>query len=252
MNTTEQLDQLDQETLDLKNWSKGWIRSGNRMNIEVLLCEVGLHLLYDWEGEYTYEKRAQIIEQHEDKYPEKQIVSLPPWDFPPARKVMTCRDFIDTVISDMRALLQLTDFVGEEFCSATFEQFEQALPKNSLEDKFLAISNCNRNWVFSSKDGSGESKPYTLQDKIEYRIINTILDDIDDYRRDNEEDEYEEEEEYSPRTESDEEEMSEEERKEMCSKGLEILESIMDTDDQRLCEGHFVELCNLLKELHRT
>ena len=46
--------------------------------------------------------------------------------------------------------------------------------------------------------------------------------------------------------------MSEEERKEMCSKGLEILETVMEKDDQRLCEGDFVELCNLLKELHRT
>ena len=52
---------------------------------------------------------------------------------------------------------------------------------------------------------------------------------------------------------SDEEEgMSEQERKEMCSKGLEILETVMEKDDQRLCEGHFVELCNLLKELHKT
>ena len=67
-----------------------------------------------------------------------------------------------------------------------------------------------------------------------------------------EEDESEEEEEYSPRTEEEEDGMSEEERKEMCGKGLEILESIMEKDDQRLCEGDFVELCNLLKELHRT
>ena len=181
-----------QERLELREWSQfnsailpafssEGVRvfgSENHMYIEALLCEVGLHLLYDWEGEYTYEKRAQIIKQHEDKYPEKQIVSLPPWDCPPARKVMTCNDFIDTVISDLRALPQLTDFVGEEFCSATFEQFEQALPKNRLEDKFLAISNCNRNWVFSSKDAIGEAKPYTLQDRIEYRIINTILDHI--------------------------------------------------------------------------
>ena len=38
----------------------------------------------------------------------------------------------------------------------------------------------------------------------------------------------------------------------MCSKGLEILESIMEKDDQRMGEGDFVNLCNLLKELHRT
>jgi len=204
------------------------------MYIEALLCEVGLHLLYDWEGEYTYEKRAQIIKQHEDKYPEKQIVSLPPWDCPPARKIMTPSDFIDTVISDLSALPQLTDFSGEESCSSTFEQFEQALPKNRLDGKFLAISNCNR------------FKHYTLQDRIEYRIINTILDDIDDYKRDNEEDESEEwseEEEYG---------MSNEEMKEMCSKSLEILETIMEKDDQRMGEGEFLELCNMLKELHKS
>ena len=53
--------------------------------------------------------------------------------------------------------------------------------------------------------------------------------------------------------ESDEKEgMSDEERKKICGKGLDILESIMENDDQRMGEGDFVELCNLLKELHRT
>ena len=59
-------------------------------------------------------------------------------------------------------------------------------------------------------------------------------------------------EEDSDEEDSDEEEgMSNEERKELCSKGLEIIETVMEKDDQRLCEGDFVNLCNLLKELHK-
>jgi len=250
--------EVEQWERDLENWSKSGsvepdvspervFDSSRHMNIENLICEVGLHLLYDWEGEYTPEKRRQIIRQHIDKYPDRtgQFVEGGPME------IGNC-DFIDTVISELNALPQMLGSAGRgtinEFIAATFEQFEQALPKNGLENKFLAISNCNQNWVFSSKEGEGEeSMPYTPQDRIEYRILNTMLVDIYSY---NPEEESGEEE--SDEDESDEEGMSEEERKEMCSKGLEIIESIMEKDDQRMGEGDFVELCNLLKELHKT
>ena len=250
-------EQRTQEIMDLENWSKSnsvgpddqlerVFDSVRHMNIENLICEVGLHLLYDWEGEYTPEKRRQIIRQHIDKYPEKtgQFVEGGPME-------MGNCDFIDTVISELNALPQMLGSAGRgtinEFIAATFEQFEQALPKNGLENKFLAISNCNQNWTFSSKEGEGEeSMPYTPQDRIEYRILNTMLVDVYSYNHE------EESEEESSDESSDEEGMSEEERKEMCGKGLEILETVMEKDDQRLCEGDFVELCNLLKELHRT
>jgi len=262
MNTTEQLDQLDQETLDLKNWSKGWIRSGNstregvfgsdnHMNIEALLCEVGLHLLYDWEGEYTPKKRVQIIRQHWRNL-RTQTQSLTDSS---GRMILTSSDFIDSVISDLSALAQ--DGTTNEFSTTTFEQFEQALPKNGLEDKFLAISNSSFDWYYSSRGGLrfAANSPataaiptlYTPQDRIEYRNINTILNNIDEYQWENEYGEESGEEESED--ESDEE--GAEERKEMCSKGLEILESVMEKDDQRLCEGDFVNLCNLLKELHK-
>jgi hypothetical protein len=292
-----------QEIMDLKNWSKGEIWSGNRttervfpsedhMNLEYLLCEVGLHFLYDWEGDHTLEKRRQIIQQHMNKYPEK--CTLPP-PASPTMIMLSNEDFIDTVISEMSTLPQLREFYAEdgpsqEFISTTFEQFEQALPKNGLENKFLAISNCNETWAFSTKNGPAhetETMPYTLQDRLEYRIINTMLDDVDEYK-------WEDEESASGSEESGEEESEDseftfdpdgaypmldvnhmtdheieerirgmgpqnvfvaegtEERKGMCGKGLEILESIMDKEDQRMGEGDFVELCNLLKELHNT
>jgi hypothetical protein len=126
--------------------------------------------------------------------------------------------------------------------------------------------------VFSSKNGSEEARPYTLQDRIEYRIINTILEDIDEYKWGYEESDDEEgtseADDYGFEDHMTDHEIEErirqmgpqnvfvdegvEKRKEMCSKGLGILESIMETYDQRMGEGDFVELCNLLKELHRT
>lgn len=128
---------------------------------------------------------------------------------------------------------------------------------------------------------------YSLQEKIEYRVINSMLDNIDAYKLYESESEEEEDNEFIYDTDgaypmlddynltdlevedrirnmgpqnvfnddsdsSDEEDMDEEDRKEMCKKGLEILETIMDKQDQRMGEGDFVELCNLLKELHRT
>ena len=79
------------------------------------------------------------------------------------------------------------------------------------------------------------------------------LDNKEHYPSDEEYDEEDSDEEDSDEEDSDEEEgMSNEERKGLCSKGLEIIESIMEKDDQRLCEGDFVNLCNLLKELHKT
>ena len=251
-------EQRTQEIMDLENWSKSGsvepdvslervFDSVRHMNIENLICEVGLHLLYDWEGEYTPEKRRQIIRQHIDKYPDR----TGPFVEGGPMEMGNC-DFIDTVISELNALPQMLGSAGHgtinEFIAATFEQFEQALPKSSLENKFLAISNCNQNWKFSSKEGEGEeSMPYTPQDRIEYRILNTMLVDVYSYNH-----EEESEEESSDEEDSDEEEgMSDEERKEMCSKGLEILESIMEKDDQRMGEGDFVNLCNLLKELHK-
>jgi hypothetical protein len=258
-----------QEIMDLKNWSKtaNGGRNGYLMNLEALLSEVGIHLLYDWGGEYTPEKRAQIIQQHMDKYPHWRA----------EEGDMQRRSFISDVINKVSSLQHwcAEDGTSQEFSSTTFEQFEQALPKNGLESKLLAISNCNQCWVFSSKNGSEETMPYTLQDRIEYRIIGTILDDIDEYRWGDESEDEEgtsEAEDYGfvfdrdgaypildeehirrmgPQNVIVEEEMYGK-RKEMCSKGLGILESIMETDDQRMGEGDFVELCNLLKELHRT
>jgi len=264
------------EIMNLKNWSKEYSggRNGYLMNLEALLSEVGIHLLYDWGGEYTPEKRAQVIQQHMDKYPHWRAEDGD----------MQRRSFISDVINKVSSLQHwcAEDGTSQEFSSTTFEQFEQALPKDGLESKLLAISNCNQCWVFSSKNGSEETMPYTLQDRIEYRIINTILEDIDEYKWN---DELDGEEGISEAEDSgfdiddgaypmlDEDHMTDheieerirqmgpqnvfvdegvEKRKEMCSNGLEILESIMGTDDQRLCEGDFVELCNLLKELHRT
>jgi len=42
------------------------------------------------------------------------------------------------------------------------------------------------------------------------------------------------------------------EKQELCRKGLGILETIMDTYNQRLGEGDYVELCNILKQLYRV
>ena len=39
------------------------------------------------------------------------------------------------------------------------------------------------------------------------------------------------------------------ERKELCQKGLQMLENIMET--QSLNEGNFIEMCNIFKELHK-
>ena len=99
--------------------------------------------------------------------------------------------------------------------------------------QLLSNQNMNISVIIAIKNGA-ISLPNLLSDlqQQEYKgVMEFIL--IDDESED----------------ESDEE--GAEERKEMCSKGLEILETVMEKDDQRLCEGDFVELCNLLKELHK-
>jgi len=257
-----------EERLRLQDWSKECFNmcemtsarsfiSDTHMRLEALVCEVGLHFLYDWSGEYTPEKRSQIIRQHMDKYPERltQVREDGPME-------LTDEDFLTTVLSDLSALPELTHNIvsGEESISTTYEQFENALPKNGLENKFLEISNISDSWIFSSKNDSvrrdqgrtGTTSPYTLHDKLEYRVINTLLDDVDEYKWEAEWDPEEESYEEESEDESEEESIGEEERKEMCSKGLEILESIMEKDDQRMGEGDFVNLCNLLKELHKS
>ena len=38
--------------------------------------------------------------------------------------------------------------------------------------------------------------------------------------------------------------------KEYCSEGLEVLSSIMEREDCKMCEGDYLKLCNIFKELH--
>jgi hypothetical protein len=279
-------ERVAQERLELKEWSKATpdhlrqrqaedrvFPSQDHMNIEELMCEMGLHFLYDWEGVYTPEKRSEVIQMHMDKHATNSIDGV--------LGVQANRDFIDSVISDLYELWSgdaaPAFHLGLASVPTTFEQFELSLPRNGLKNKLMRVINSTNHWGHT----------YVQTDKLEYRNIATMFDVRDDY---NFEEEAAEEEDsgfvFDPdgaypmmdenhmtdheieerirqmgpqnvfnddSDDSDEEEgMSNEERKEMCGKGLEILETVMEKDDQRLCEGDFVELCNLLKELHRT
>jgi len=262
-------ERVAQERLELKEWSKATpdslrqdqsedrvFPSQDHMNIEELMCEMGLHFLYDWEGVYTPEKRSEVIKRHADTYP---------------CGLVNDAAAVDSVISELYKNFSLStglpasargDVQGQPHLPTTFEQFEMCLPSNSLKNKLMRVINSTNHWGHT----------YVQTDKLEYINIATLLEVRDDYKFEEEESEEEgwSDEfnaayarlmvmgpggvwvEASDEEDSDEEDgMSAEERKGMCSKGLEIIETIMEKDDQRMGEGDFVELCNLLKELHR-
>jgi len=275
-------ERVAQERLELKEWAKTTpdhlrqdqaedrvFPSQNHMNMEELICEMGLHFLYDWEGVYTPEKRSEIIRMHADNY-----------DWHDGRP--TDSKFLDTVITDLHFSHCGSD--GRESISTTFEQFELSLPSNGLKNKLMALINSSQ-WV---------EHMYVQTDKLKYDDITAMLWDCGEYNESAEgpmfvhrnfaiitgldgeyhkldlnsmtDHEIEErigrelpnvfneasdDSDDSDNEVNEEEEMSEEGRTEMCSKALEILEKIMEKDDQRMGLWHFDELCYLFKELHK-
>ena len=230
-------ERVAQERLELKEWSKATpdplrstpvseynrvFPSQDHMNIEELMCEMGLHFLYDWEGVYGVGRRREVIQMHMDKHALNRIDGV--------LGVQADKDFIDSVITYLYETR--TDPAHSRYAtvSTTFEQFEMCLPSNGLKDKLMRVINSINHWGHT----------YVQTDKLEYRNIATMCDVRNDYQH---EEESSDEEEYG---------MSNEEMKEMCSKSLEILETIMEKDDQRMGEGEFLELCNMLKELHKS
>jgi len=277
-------ERVAQERLELKEWAEATpdhlrqdqaedrvFPSQNHMNMEELICEMGLHFLYDWEGVYTPEKRSEIIRMHADNY-----------DWHDGRP--TDSKFLDTVITDLHFSLSGVVRAAEESISTTFEQFELSLPSNGLKNKLMALINSSQ-WV---------EHTYVQTDKLKYDDITAMLWDCGEYNESAEgpmfvhrnfaiitgldgeyhkldlnsmtDHEIEErigrelpnvfneasdDSDDSDNEVNEEEEMSEEGRTEMCSKALEILEKIMEKDDQRMGLWHFDELCYLFKELHK-
>jgi hypothetical protein len=242
----DEVDRVAQERLELKEWSKATpdplrqdaaedrvFPSQDHTNLDELMCEMGLHFLYDWEGVYTPEKRSEVIQMHMDKHAANRIDNV--------LGVQADTYFICSVIDDLwelwvgRVPISILHSVlagsppPEVSMSLTFEQFELCLPYNSLKNKLMRVLNSTNRW----------GQTYVQTDKLEYRNIATMCDVRNDYQHEEESSD----EEYG---------MGGEERKEMCGKGLEILETIMEKDDQRMGEGEFLELCNMLKEFHKS
>ena len=165
--------------------------------------------------------------------------------------------FVNTILEDIAPLCHTPSIRNDNTQNGTtFADIEADLPQH-MQGKLLPI--CNQPELWGGEPNGwrdGNLRPYTMEDKVEIRHIRHMWLMCDDYLYgqnlevrlrllmvdESDEDESEDE--------SDEE--SAEKRKEMCGKGLEIIESIMETEDRHMGEGHFVELCNLLKELHRT
>ena len=298
-------ERVAQERLELKEWAKTTpdhlrqdqaedrvFPSQNHMNMEELICEMGLHFLYDWEGVYTPEKRSEIIRMHADNYdwhdgrPRQRQRLLRRHGRGVRGGRPTDSKFLDTVITDLHFSHCGSD--GRESISTTFEQFELSLPSNGLKNKLMALINSSQwvehtyvqtdklkyddiaamCWDCGEYNGSAESPGDPIFVHCNFAIICGDIDDdeshyvldlcgavtdleIEERIRQDLPNVFNETSDDSDDS-DEEEEMSEQERKEMCSKSLEILESIMETDDQRMGEGKFVELCNLFKELHKT
>jgi hypothetical protein len=275
-----------QEQQELKEWTKeypavvdiGSQRSLRHMNIEQLLSEVGLRFLYDFEAvQYGREDITRVHQEKWDGLPVRTVQDerwhrqpdgqgVPPgdhWHAAPQRSHVSAPlsvyadfGFVNTVLEDIAPLCHTPSIRNDNTQNGTtFADIEADLP-DDMQGRLLPI--CNQREVWGGEPNGwrdGNPSPYTMEDKVEIRHIRHMWLMCDDYMcgqvraerqellREDESDEEESEEE---------EGMSDEERKEMCGKGLEILESIMEKDDQRMGEGHFVELCNLLKDLHRT
>ena len=220
----------------------GFHRSVCHMNIEQLLSEVGLRFLYDFDA---VQYRENITDVHREKWEGLHFLS-----------VYTDFGFVNTVLEDIAPLCHTPSIRNDNTQNGTtFADIDADLPPD-MQGRLLPI--CNQLDLWGGEPNGwrdGNLSPYTMEDKVEIRHLRHMYLMCDDYMCGQDlaerlellgEDESDEEE-----SESDEEGMSEEERKEMCSIGLEIIESIMEKDDQRMGEGDFVELCNLLKELHK-
>ena len=241
----------------------GFQPSLRHMNIEQLLSEVGLRFLYDFDA--VRYGRPDITPLHQGRWDGRPLMTMHGWFVPPGRRwdidihhlsVYDDFGFVNTILEDIAPLCHTPSIRNDNTQNGTtFADIEADLPSD-LQGRLLPI--CNHPYVWGGDDGGwrgGNPSPYTMEDKVEIRHIRHMWLMCDDYMCGQdlaerlellgEDESYEEE--------SDEEEgMGEEERKEMCGKALEILESIMEKEDQRLCEGDFVELCNVLKELHKT
>jgi hypothetical protein len=237
------------------------------MNIEQLLCEVGLRFLYDFDAVQYGREDITLVHQEkwagqpvrtDDVVDDEQRWFVPPGDHWHAHHLSVYADFgfVNTVLEDMDPLCHTPSIRNDNTQNGTtFADIEADLP-DDMQGRLLPI--CNQLDLWGGEEGGwrdGNLSPYTMEDKVEIRHIRHMWLMCDDYMcgqvwaerqellRGDESDEGESEDE------SDEE--GAEERKEMCGKGLEILESIMEKDDQRMGEGDFVNLCNLLKDLHK-
>ena len=274
-----------QEQQEVKEWAKkypsrvgsesnpglhgyGFQPSLRHMNIEQLLSEVGLRFLYDFDA--VRYGRPDITPVHQGRWDGRPLMTMHGWFVPPGRHRHDWDDlhhlsvyddfgFVNTILEDIAPLCHTPSIRNDNTQNGTtFADIEADLPPN-MQGKLLPI--CNQPDLWGGEPNGwrdGNLRPYTMEDKVEIRHIRHMWLMCDDYMcgqvlagrlellGEDESDEEESEEE------SDEEGMSNEERKEMCSKGLEILESIMEKDDQRMGEGDYLELCNLLKELHKS
>ena len=224
------------------------------MNIEQLLCEVGLRFLYDFDVQYG---RETITRVHQEKWDGQPVHTWPQGLFVPPRQhhlsVYEDFGFVNTVLEDIAPLCHTPSIRNDNTQNGTtFADIEADLPPN-MQGKLLPI--CNQPELWGGEPNGwrdGNLRPYTMEDKVEIRHIRHMWLMCEDYL-------YGQNLEVRLRLlmvdESDEDESDEEsaeKRKEMCGKGLEIIESIMEKDDRRMGEGDYLELCNLLKELHRT